>query len=477
MRLLRDGKGARRASSLALVLIVCLGVTLAVLTGCSTEPSRPGGNTPRTQQPPAQLPDDFPTYGENSDSIGTQPGGDPGMPPMPGERGAMWVRFRAFNDATRPDVGLWILREGRAAAMSLAEGPPAHHAWITPDTLQIVAGWFEAAGFRDLTQTSYFTGGEPGRICEIFLRDRTGVAHRVIGDEAALPEAVRILARDLEGLATHILVSTPGGPTPPPGGDSTWVPPPPPFPVNLRGDLEVTPQIGPVGTPRTIRLTLLNESRDTVMVRFRSSQTYDFMLMNGWMEPPHPPGGDSTWVPPDSMRGGDPDDPAPPGGCPGGPPQDGRHGSGPAGGSSGWPIHGGGSAAGGMAGGHPGHGGHGGHGDPDCPPDSTWAPPDSGGCPGDSTWAPPSDSTGTWPDSTITPPDRLIWNWAHDRAFLPVESTLVLAPGGRVVYTETWDGTSNGGEIVGAGRYALSAPIFSDQPVMGGMTRIEVTPR
>jgi hypothetical protein len=285
----------------------------------------------------------------------------------------MWVRFRAFNDAFRPDVGLWILRGGRAAAMSLAEGPPAHHAWIGPDTLQIVADWFETAGFRDLTQESYFNGGEPGRICEIFLSESTGVALRVIGDEAALPESVRLLARDLEGLATHILVSTPSGPPPPPPppDDSTWVPPPPPPMMALRAAIAVIPQSAPTGTPRAIRLRLPNESSDSAAIWFRSTQIYDLVLVDGWTEPPHPPDGDSTGA----------------------------------------------------------------------------------------------------------PPDRLIWNWAHDRAFAPVETRLVLAPGGTVVYTETWDGKSNEGEAVGPGGYVLMAPIYSDQPVMNGMGRVEVTER
>ena len=83
-------------------------------------------------------------------------------------------------------------------------------------------------------------------------------------------------------------------------------------------------------------------------------------------------------------------------------------------------------------------------------------------------WVPPPDSTGT-------PPDRLIWNWAHDRVFAPVVTVLVLAPGGTAVYTETWDGESNEGEAVGPGSYVLMAPIFSDQAVMSGMARIEVT--
>jgi hypothetical protein len=83
-------------------------------------------------------------------------------------------------------------------------------------------------------------------------------------------------------------------------------------------------------------------------------------------------------------------------------------------------------------------------------------------------WVPP-------PDSTVTPPDRLIWNWAHDRAFEPVMTTLVLAPGGTVVYTETWDGKSNEGETVGTGGYVIMARILSDWPVMNGMARLEVT--
>jgi hypothetical protein len=392
MRLLRDRESARRASWLALALIVVVAATFAALGGCSTEPSNPGGDVARTQ-PPAQLPDGFPAYGENSDSTSAPPGCEPGMSPIPGERGGMWVRFRAFNAAARPDVGLWILREGRAAAMSLAEGPPAHHAWITPDTLRIVAGWFETAGFRDLTQGSYFTGGEPGRICEIFLSDSAGVGRRVIGDEAALPEPVRLLARDLEGLAMHILLSTPSGPPPPPPDDSTGVPPGPPPPPALRADLAVRPQRAPAGTPRTIRLTLLNETPDTVTVRFRSSRIYDLVLVKGWMEPPPPPDGDSTW-----------------------------------------------------------------------------APPDSGVCPG-GTMAPPP------PDSTGTPPDRLIWNWAHDRVFEPGATTLVLASGGKVVYTETWDGKSNEGEAVGPGRYVLMAPIFGSQPVTNGVVRLAVSGR
>jgi hypothetical protein len=281
--------------------------------------------------------------------------------------------------------------------MSLAEGPPAHHAWITPDTLRIVAGWFETAGFRDLTQRSYFTGGEPGRICEIFLSDSAGVGRRVIGDEAALPGPVRLLARDLEGLAMHILLTTPNAPPPPPPDDSTGVPPgppppPPPPPPALRADVAVRPQRAPAGTPRSIRLTLLNETPDTVTLRFRSSRIYDLVLANGRMQPPPPPDGDSTWVPPDS------------GVCPGG----------------------------------------------------TIAP--------------------LPPDSTGTPPDRWIWNWAHNRDFEPVATTLVLAPGGNVVYTETWDGKSNDGEAVGPGRYVLIAPIFANRPVTS-MVRLAVTER
>jgi hypothetical protein len=376
-----------------LALIVGLGATLAVLSGCSTDPSTPGGDAARTQAP-AQLPDGFPAYAENSDSTSAPPGCDPSVPPIPGERGGMWVRFRAFNDASRPDVGLWILREGRAAAMSLAEGPPAHHAWITPDTLRIVAGWFETAGFRDLTQRSYFTGGEPGRICEIFLSDSAGVGRRVIGDEAALPEPVRLLARDLEGLAMHILLTTPDGPPPPPPDDSTAVPPgPPTLPPALRVDLAVRPPRAPAGTPRTIRLTLLNETPDTVTLRFRSSRIYDLVLVKGRMQPPPLPDSDSTWVPPDS------------GVCPGG----------------------------------------------------TIAP--------------------LPPDSTGTPFDRLVWNWAHDRVFEPGVTTLVLAPGGNVVCTETWDGKSNEGETVGPGRYVLAAPIFASWPVTNGMVPLAVTGR
>jgi hypothetical protein len=43
--------------------------------------------------------------------------------------------------------------------------------------------------------------------------------------------------------------------------------------------------------------------------------------------------------------------------------------------------------------------------------------------------------------------------------------------------TGGWDGKSNEGEAVGPGVYMLMAPIFSDQPIMNGMTRIEVTGR
>jgi hypothetical protein len=56
-------------------------------------------------------------------------------------------------------------------------------------------------------------------------------------------------------------------------------------------------------------------------------------------------------------------------------------------------------------------------------------------------------------------------------------TTLVLAPGGSVVYAETWNGKSNEGESVGPGGYMLMSPVFSDQSVMNGMTRIEVTER
>jgi hypothetical protein len=345
--------------------------------------------------------------------------------------------------------------------MSLADGPPAHHGWLTPDTLRIVAGWFETAGFRALPQESYFGGGVPGRICEIFLCDSMRVVHRVIGDEAALPETVRLLVRELDELATHILLTTPDTPPPPPPPDSTWVPPPvdstwvpPPVPQPfLHGDLAASPESAPEGTPRTIRLALLNDTRDTVMLRFPTSQLYDLVLRQGSIEPPWPPqpppGGDSTWVPPII--------PPPPGGDSTWVPSHPHPGGGP-----GCPHPGGGP------GGHPGHGDPD---DPPFPPDSTWTPPDSGDVPPDTSWVPPPDST--W----IPPEPRVLWNWAHDRAFLQVPTMILLPPGGTVVYTETWDGRSNQGSTVGPGTYMLTAPFLSDVPVMNGMVRLEVTGR
>jgi hypothetical protein len=421
------------------------------LAGCGSDPSGPGtkevGN-----QPPAQLPDDFPAVGNGADSASVPPGGDPGNP-LPPERMGMWVRFRAFNDATRPDLGLWILHGGRAAAMSLNEGPPAHHAWLDADTLRIVARWFEVAGFRDVARESYFGAGDPGRICDIFLAEEDGTTHRVIGDFASLPPAVRQLALDLEGLTVHVLATSPSGPPTPPPGDSTWVPPPPPPPPPgdstwvpppvqaLRGELSVEPVSAPAGTARTLRLAVTNVSQDTVQLRFRTSQLYDFMIMGRYEVPPS--GGDSTWVPPNPPPGGDstwvPPNP-PPGGGPGVPP------------------------GGGCPGGIGGHGdGHADPGDPGMPPDSMMVPPDS--------MMVPPDSVG------VPPVPRMVWNWAHDQSFPSVETSLRLLPGESLVYIETWDGHDNDGALVGAGVYPLMAPLLSDFPVMSGMARLEVTGR
>lgn len=437
MRPIRKSRGILRASLLGFVLMLGLGVTLAVLSGCSDDPSGPGPDPSRTQ-PPAQLPDDYPTTGGDVRPPVPPGGGDPYQPPVPSERGPMWVRFRAFNDAARPDVGLWVLREGRAAAMSLAEGPPAHHAWLTPDTLRIVAGWFDTAGFRDLAQDSYFSGGEPGRICEIFLCDSTRVVHRLIGEEAALPEPLRLLARDLDGLTMHILLTTPVGPPDPQPGDSTVVPPVPPT-MLLRADLTVAPETAPEGTPRTIRLAIWNDSPDTVKLQFRTSQVYDFVLVDGRMGPPP---GDSTGVPPNPPVPGD-STWVPPGGpvpCPGHGPGGRRH----------YRLLGPGC-------------------DPGMPPGSSWTPPDSGGGGSDTCWVPQPDSTGMPYDP------RLIWNWAYDQAFLQVPTTVSLPPGGTVVYAEVWTGKNNDGKTVEPGDYMLMAPILSNVPVATGMTRLEVT--
>jgi hypothetical protein len=460
MRPMRRNQGAWCAPLSGLVLLLGLGVTLAVLSGCSHDPSRPGRDTLRTQ-PPAQLPDDYPTTIGDVRPPLPPVGGDPGQPVPPGH-GPMWVRFRAFNDSARPDVGLWILREGRAAAMSLAEGPPAHAAWLTPDTLRIVAGWFDTAGFRGLTRDSYFNGGEPGRICEIFLGDSTGEAHRVIGEEAALPEPLRVLARDLEGLTMHILLTPPVGPPIPPPGDSTVVPPGPPI-LRLRSDLTVVPPSAPEGTPRTIRLGLWNDSPDSVVLHFRTSQVYDLVLMDGRMGPPP---GDSTWVPPNPPN---PPHPPIPGDSTWVPPNPPNPPHPPIPGDSTWVPPGAPGPCPGHGPGGPRH--HGLIGILRGP----GMPPDSGGCGGggggggrDTSWVPP-DSTG------MPHNPRLIWNWAYGQAFLQVPMRVILPPGGTLTYTETWNGKSNEGKPVERGSYLLMAPILANLPMMSGMTRVEVT--
>lgn len=433
-------------ASLAAALAVLAILALSPL-GCGhSEPIRPQGDGRDYTAPPPELPDEFPG-GEASDSSN---GGGPGLPP---EEHHMWVRMRAFHDPMRPDLGIWIMNTGEAAAISPGESLRVIYR-LQPDSVELVASWFVEARFHELAGEYVSENPVQVRIYEVMLQDApTGVVSHMIGEESLMPEELRTLVGRLEWLGGYVMEHgepMPEPPEPPP-------PPPPPPPVYVHGDLSIEPVSAPPGTPRAIRLYLRNAGTEAVTLHFRTGQLYDFILMSEWPWGPPPPGD------PGGGPGG-PDDPGCPGGGPGNPGDPGR------------PPHG-------LRGDEPSEPGD--PGDPTDPPDSTVTPgdtiitppppPDSGWVPPDSGWVPP-DSGWVPPPDTIPPGEpRFLWNWAFGRGFPEVLTEVVLEPGEVKIYEESWNGNDNEGQVVGPGTYVLEGVILSDPWVQVFPARVEVT--
>jgi len=56
--------------------------------------------------------------------------------------------------------------------------------------------------------------------------------------------------------------------------------------------------------------------------------------------------------------------------------------------------------------------------------------------------------------------DSLVWNWAHDKAFIQVITTLPLPAGESLSYQVTWDGRDNSGNPI-SGQVAIGAELLS----------------
>ena len=430
----------RPAISAVLALAVALlGLVLLLPLGCGEgDPSRPTGDSTRDYAaPPAELPDEFPAGGENGDS--TSPG-DPGQSDV-----YRLVCMRAYHDPVEPNVGLWVLSTGEAAAMAPGDSRRMTMS-LSPDTLDLIATWFAEARFNELVGT-YLSDHPMGvRIFDLLHQESPmGPIGHVQGQEDLLPQDLLTLCGRLEGLAEYVLEHgepIPDTPVDPPPGPDLWV----------HGDLDVNPVSGAPGTPRTIRLHLRNSGTEAVTLHFPTTQLHDFLLMDAG--PWGPPGDD------------EPGDPGTPGGAPGDP---------------------------GMPGGHRGDEPvePGDPDDPTDPPDSTGSPgdtviappppPDSGWVPPDSGWVPPPDTTWVPPDSGWSPPPDslppgpgLLWNWSYGLLFPQVLTEILLEPGQVVSYEVNWNGRDNAGNPVAAGVYVIYAVVPCREPVRIDPVRVQV---
>ena len=182
-----------------------------------------------------------------------------------------WIWYRAIGDPRLPDEGLHVSRDGRAMAFREGGGRPAH-VQLEPREVEEITGWFREAHFADLEDT--YLGDEPsrGRLIEVALKIEEH-RKRVLADEALAPENLKTLVGRLSGLVARITAVTPGDRA-------------------VAGRLEVEPPAAEAGSPRTLRLTLMNHGRVPVTLTFPTAQLYDLQLVMdlppGSMGPDHP---------------------------------------------------------------------------------------------------------------------------------------------------------------------------------------------
>jgi hypothetical protein len=227
------------------------------------------------------------------------------------------IRFTFSGDASGPMERLIIRHDGSAVAFRAMEGPRAR-LMISPESLNVIIGWFREAGFAQLQDE--YVSGEHRSIYEVAL-DNEGTIKRVVAEPDLMPQPLTVLVRRLHGILEQVLGSVPELPA-------------------VYGEVSVDPIEGDPGSARTLRLRLVNNGTNPVTLTFPTTQTYDFQILGmGHMgpagEPTDPwypgggmgsggtgggcPGPDSIRTPVDPMPADDPE-PMPPDSIPGMPP-------------------------------------------------------------------------------------------------------------------------------------------------------------
>jgi hypothetical protein len=174
-----------------------------------------------------------------------------------------WVLYRAFGDPILADEGLVIRRDGYAMAFREGEGRPGRTT-LDSEAMDTIRQWFRQAHFSELRDAYISDAPEPMRHYDVTFAEGN-VAKRVRADEPVMPDELRTLAGQLSGLIDRILANRPQD-------------------LKMTGQLTVEPVIGEPGSARKITLTLVNEGSQPVTLHSATSQLFDIVLIR----PPAP---------------------------------------------------------------------------------------------------------------------------------------------------------------------------------------------
>lgn len=171
------------------------------------------------------------------------------------------VRYSAEGPRGARFEELVITADGWAVAVRRGDVPPVRVA-LSAEAIAQVREQFAAAGFMDLEDRYVSDPPADSLLFKVVYRPDSEHRKRVVAESGLAPQALRELAFQLHQMTSRILQDAP----------------PPPI---VTGSVEVRPPAGDVGSTRTIVLTLRNRSTESVTLHFPTTQLYDVAIVGG----------------------------------------------------------------------------------------------------------------------------------------------------------------------------------------------------
>lgn len=165
---------------------------------------------------------------------------------------------------------LAISADGWAVAFRRGDVPPVRVS-LPAEEMDRLRGLFAEAGFMDLEDRYVSDPPADSLLYKIVFRPDPESLKRVVAEPSLAPPALLSLVDALHQLTVRII------------GDAQP-------PVRVTADVEIRPPAGPVGSARTIVLTLRNRADEAATLHFATTQAYDIAIIHA--------------APHDSMHGG-----------------------------------------------------------------------------------------------------------------------------------------------------------------------------